>query len=225
MFDDPSAGRGLRAPERSRMLVATEDGVFLWPGTPLVYRRGQGFFAAEPRAANTAMGCFFGPAVIDLPTEAVLERARDELRNGRVGSVQQMLDRLPLPPVSPNGARLMRAIAGRQALSMPDVTVASHHDGTIWNGCDVELFARLHDNVAPQARRLEKVFNLGSAWDPATHPRWPAGESDGGEFAPAGEGDGSAFIPASVIRPPWSRPSKKPLGDAPQVPAQEPGTG
>jgi hypothetical protein len=51
MLDDPLAGRGLRAPERSPLLVATEDGVFLWPGTPLVYRIGNGFFAAEPPAS------------------------------------------------------------------------------------------------------------------------------------------------------------------------------
>jgi len=62
MLDDPLAGRALRAPERSRMLVATKDGVFLWPGTPLVYRTGNGFFAAEPRAMNSAIGCLFGPA-------------------------------------------------------------------------------------------------------------------------------------------------------------------
>jgi hypothetical protein len=49
MLNDPLAGRSLRAPERSRLLVATVDGVFLWPGTALVYRIGNGFFAAHGR--------------------------------------------------------------------------------------------------------------------------------------------------------------------------------
>jgi hypothetical protein len=31
MTNDPIAGRAIRAPERCRMLVATEDGVFVWP--------------------------------------------------------------------------------------------------------------------------------------------------------------------------------------------------
>lgn len=70
MLDDPFVGRGFRAPERSRMLVATEDGVFLWPGTALVSRRGNGFFAAAPRDVNSAIGCLFGPAAIELPLQS-----------------------------------------------------------------------------------------------------------------------------------------------------------
>jgi hypothetical protein len=58
------------------MLVATEDGIFLWPGMPLVYRQGNGFFAAEPRAVNGTVAALFGPAALDLPLQPVLERAR-----------------------------------------------------------------------------------------------------------------------------------------------------
>ena len=38
MLIDPFAGRATRVPERRRMLVATADGVFLWPGTALLHR-------------------------------------------------------------------------------------------------------------------------------------------------------------------------------------------
>jgi hypothetical protein len=229
MLNDPLAGRGLRAPERSRMLVATEDGVFLWPGTALLYRRGNGFFAADPRDVNSALACFFGPAAIDLPLQNILERARDELRVGRVEAVQQQLDRLRLPPISPNGARLERAISTRQQIAIPDFPVAERQDGTVWTEQDVVFIARLHDAVYPRAQRLEKVFNpaIGDpavGWDPAKHPRWPAGQPDGGEFAPAGEGDGSAIVPAAAVPPPWSLLPRPSLGDPPKIPDQEPRT-
>ncbi|HWE72522.1 MAG TPA: hypothetical protein VG328_05125 [Stellaceae bacterium] len=48
MLDDPLTGRGIRTPERSRMLVATEEGVFLWPGTALVWWVGNGLFVPAP---------------------------------------------------------------------------------------------------------------------------------------------------------------------------------
>jgi hypothetical protein len=224
MFDDPLAGRGLRAPERSRMLVATEDGVFLWPGTALICRRGNGFFAADPRDVNSALSCFFGPAVIDLPFQNILERACDELRCGRVAVVQQMFDRLRLPPISANGARLRRAIAQRQEIAVPDLAVAERKDGTVWSERDIAFVAPLFDVVYSRAHRLEKVFNPGVGWNPAKHPRWPAGESDGGEFAPAGEGDGSPIIPVAGPQTPWTRKPKKPIGPPPDVPKMEPVT-
>jgi hypothetical protein len=223
MFDDPLAGRGLRVPERSRMLVATEDGVFLWPGTALVYRRGNGFFTLEPRELNSAIGCLFGPSALDLPFPPILERARDELRCGRIAIVQEMLDRLSLPPVSPNGASLMRAIAERQGLSPQVVPVADRQDGTVWSEIDASAFARFYDGLSLRARSLEKTFNPGSAWDPAKHPRWPSGETDGGEFAPVGgEDSGSQIVPVAGPRSPWSRKPQKPLGDPPKVPETEP---
>jgi hypothetical protein len=227
MLDNPLAGRALRAPQRSQMLVATEDGVFLWPGTALVYRRGNGFFAIEPRDVNSALGCLFGPAALDLPLQNVLERARDDLRNGHVAAVQQALDRLSVPPVSPNGTRLIRAIAARQSLTAPDLPAATSQDGTRWTECDVSFFARLYDSVSPEAQRLEKIFNPGSVWDPTKHPREPAGQSVGGEFAPASGDDGSQspLLPAGgVIRPPWSSRPKPPLGDPPKIPDKEPTT-
>ena len=180
------------------MLVATEDGVFLWPGSALVSRRGNGFFVMDPREVNSLVCSFFGLAAIDTPIQTVLEIACDQLRVGRTVAVQHMLDRLPLP-VSPNGARLLYAIAKQQGLAVPDGTVANEQSGTVWDVRDAERFAKLHDDLKPQAFALEKAFNPGSAWDPAKHPRWPLGQSDGGQFRPGeGAGDGGG---ASPIRP------------------------
>jgi hypothetical protein len=220
MLNDPFACRGLRASERSRLLVATGDGVFLWPGTSLVYRQGNGFFAAEPRVVNSAMGLLFGPAALDLRLHSILERARDGLRNGRTAAVQDELDRLRLPRVSLNGARLMVAIAEHQELSLPHVSIATREGGTIWSAEDVGLFARLYDGFLETAQRLEKIFNPGLAWDSAKHPRQPAGQSDGGEFAPAGGSD-SSIIPVAGPKPPWREP-KEPPGEPPKIPNKEP---
>ena len=225
MLDDPLAGRGLCAPERNRMLVATEDGVFLWPGTALVYRIGNGFFAAEPRAVNSAIGCLFGPSALDLPLQAVLERARDQLRNGRVGIVQETLDRLPLPPLSSNGARLVRALADRQGLAPPNFAVAIHQDGTAWDAREIEKFAGLYDHIRNRAHELSKVFNPGALnprlWDSDKHPRHPAGGSDGGEFASSGGGDPS-IIPVAGPPPPWHNNPPERIGEPPKIPEKEP---
>jgi hypothetical protein len=165
MTNDPFAGRDSRAPERCRMLVATEDGVFLWPGSALVYRRGNGFFTMDPREVNSELGAFFGPAALATPILTVLEIARDRLREGRTATVQRMLDRLPLPSLSPNGVRLTRAIAKRQRLALPDVASATELSGTVWTDSDVEIFAKLHDDLKPPSPRtregLQPRFHVG----------------------------------------------------------------
>jgi hypothetical protein len=135
-----------------------------------------------------------------------------------------MLDRLPLPPISPNVARLMRAIANRQGLPLPDVALVAEQSGTVWNDRDVKLFAKLYDGIVTRSQSLEKIFNPGSAWDPAKHPRWPAGQPDGGEFRP-GDGatgeDASPIQPVSAVLPPIG---KLVLGDPPTIPGNEPAT-
>jgi hypothetical protein len=176
----------------------------------LVYRCGNGFFVMDPREVNSLVCSFFGPAAIDTPIQTVLEIACDQLREGRTVAVQYMLDRLPLP-VSPNGARLLYAIAKRQGLAVLDVTVANEQSGTVWDDRDVERFAKLHDDLTPRAYALEKAFNPGSAWDPAKHPRWPGGESDGGQFRPNGEagGDGASPILPAAARSKTPQPTSR----------------
>lgn len=228
MLDDSLAGRGARAPERSRLLVAIDDGVFLWPGTALLYRIGNGFFVAEPRVVNSAIGCLFGPAALDLPLQTILERARDELRNGRVGVVQEVLDKLLLPPVWLNGERLIRAIADRHGLNLPDLATATHQDGTAWDEREIATFARLYDCISVRAQELSKVFNPGalnphSLWDPDKHPRHSAGETDGGQFASSGGGDAS-IVPIAGPPPPWHNHPPERIGEPPKIPAKEPDT-
>lgn len=225
MTIDPLAGRGIGAPERSRMLIATEDGVFLWPGIALVERRGNAFFASEPRAVNGLVGAFFGPAAIHTPILTTLERACDLLRQGQSTNVQRQLDRLLLPPVSPNGQRLMVAIAERHAIAVPVVLVTMEQSGTLWSDRYIESFARLHDDLWPRTQALEKVFNPGAAWDPAKHPRWPVGESDGGRFRPNDGGEGAGASPIRPVSVVGQVVAHDLLGDPPKIPTETPATG
>lgn len=224
MTHDPLAGRRLGALEASRMLVATEDGVCLWPAITLVERRGNGFVAMEPREVNNLIGAFFGPDALRSRLLSVLESARDQLRLGWCAAVQRELDRLLLPPVASNGERLMRAIASRHGLVLPDVVATTEQSGTIWGDRDIDNFVHLHDDLGPEARALQKAFNPGSAWDPAKHPRWPSGEPDGGRFRPgdgAGEGSASPIRPASAA---GQIIASQVLGDPPKIPGAPPAT-
>lgn len=213
MISDPLAGRHFGAPEQCRMLIATADGVFLWPGSALLERRGNGFVAMMPRDVNARLGCFFGPAANDTSIHSLLEFARDELCAGRKESVQRRLDCLPLPPLSSNGQRLMQAVAARQGLTPPDIPASAGLSGTAWSDSDIEIFARLFDGIHSRAHLLEKAFNPNAAWDPAKHPRWPAGQSDGGQFRPD-DGDygggQSLILPAAAKKPPEFLPHSPP---------------
>jgi hypothetical protein len=224
MTNDPFTGRDIRVPERCRMLVAADDGVFFWPGTALVYRRGNGFFAMDPREVNSEIGSFFGPAGIDTPIQTVLENACDQLREGGTVVVQHMLDRLALPPLSSNGARLMRAIAMRQGLTLPDVVFSTEQSGSDWSDRDIEYFAKLHDSLKPKSRALEKIFNPRSAWDPVKHPRWPGGESDGGRFRPGDGAGGDGSSPIHPVSAVGQSIAGQLLGDPPKIPTDTPAT-
>lgn len=118
----------------------------------------------------------------------------------------------------------MHAIANRQGLTLPNLAVATEQSGTNWNDRDVQLFAKLHDDNGAQARSLEKIFNPGSAWDPAKHPRRPAGQSDGGEFQPRDGGDGGAS-PIQPVADHWPRNDPDGPGDPPKIPDKEPESG
>jgi hypothetical protein len=177
---------------------------------------------------NSAIGSLFGPAALDLPLQSILERARDELRNGRIEPVQKALDKLSLPALSPNGSRLVNAVADRQGLVVPSFGVATHQGGTTWDEREIATFATLYDRISVRARELSKIFNPGALnprlpWDSDKHPRHPAGESDGGEFAPNGGGDPS-IIPVGGPPPPWHNHPPERIGEPPKIPEKEPDT-
>lgn len=67
------------------------------------------------------------------------------------------------------------------------------------------------------ALRLRASKMLKTDWDPAKHPRWPAGSPDGtgGEFAPAGTSNGISTTPAQITIP---APFEVPIPTTPDLP-------
>ena len=147
------------APSPTRMLIATRDGVFLWPGTPLASRRGEGFLLSDRQEIINKIAGFYGPEAIHKPVVQTLVDACDLLWRGDVEKAQIALDRLNLPGISPNGWRLMKTVASRLGLGLPTVSRAERQIGSVWDAEYVDTIARLHDRWHGQAIMLEKFFN------------------------------------------------------------------
>lgn len=129
-------------------LVCTAEGVFVWPGTALVVKRGASFARVSDRDIGNLAGALFGAEIVYGPLIPTLERAARFLERGQLSEAQETIAQLKLPPLTATGEQLMR--------------------------------------IAP------------NFFDPDKHPRWPAGQSDGGQFRPAdGSGDGNG-LPAIV---------------------------
>ncbi len=99
-----------------------------------------------------------------------------------------------MPPVTPDGALLMRAVGRRLGIVPPAVPCGI--DPRRWTAGDIETFAAFLASTVP-AEGLAKLFDP-AGWDPEQHPRWPSGDSDGGRFRPADD-DASDVVP----RHPW----------------------
>lgn len=187
MTPDPIAGRPLGAPAQSRMIIATQDGVFLWPGIALTRGKDEGFESLGANELANLIGHFYGPQAISLPIRTALRRAAAHLESGHVEKAQHAIDALHLPPISPNGRRLMRAIAERQGLALPDVPLASGQSGTVWNAGFVDTFARTYDDTRDSAQRLAKLFDLNSTRNEPLRSCECAGKQVVGRSSPARE--------------------------------------
>jgi hypothetical protein len=141
------------------MLVAIPDGIFLWPCSALARRRGESFVRIDRQEIINKIACFYGPQAIFLPIIGALDTACSHLRDGRADLAQRALDRLDLPAVSPNGWRVMKAIAYRLGLCLPGALRTDRQVGTVWDGAYVEKVAALYDRNRDRANLLEKAFN------------------------------------------------------------------
>lgn len=68
---------------------------------------------------------------------------------------------------------------------------------------DLPHFSVRHENAAKVAFLLRRGGLLKEAWDPAKHPRWPAGspDSQGGEFAPDDGGSSDSSLTGGIRSP------------------------
>lgn len=89
-------------------LVCTEDGVFIWPGTALVERRGHAFVRAPDQQVVHLAASLHGPSVIGGPLIQTLERVARFLEQGKIASAKASIAQLRLPNLSPLGERLLR---------------------------------------------------------------------------------------------------------------------
>lgn len=196
-------GRAIaRGANQPRTLVCTADGVWLWPGTPLTERRGAVLVPIPVSQLYQHVATLHGPSVHPAVLARMIARAAACLNQGHLEDADNVLTAVPLPPVSFDGAALMQAISKRLGVRLPDVAVAG------WpSSSRTDLFeqlAQVHDRKFAVALTLEPVFNrdlqrlapANAPFDPTHHPRWPAGQSDGGRFRPR---DGDPVVPVQGL--------------------------
>jgi len=82
MTEALSAGRRLGAPARPRAIVATTDGVYLWPCIPLVRRQGSWVELIDFNQLGHLLGQFYGPQTISWPIVRALRDAARHLGHG-----------------------------------------------------------------------------------------------------------------------------------------------
>ena len=187
-----------RGPMPPRTLACTADGIWLWPGTPLTEKRGVALVPIPAPHLYQHVATLHGPAVHPVALARMIERATACLNRGRLEEADQILAAVPLPPVSFDGAALMQAIGRRLGVSVPDVEIAG------WPSASppalFDQLVRVDDRKLAVALALEPVFNpdlqriapANVPFDPVLHPRWPAGQPDGGQFRPR---DGNGIVP------------------------------
>ena len=100
-----------------KTLTCTGEGVFIWPGVPLVERRGVSFVRASDRDVCNRAGVLHGPAIVGGPLIPALERAGRFVERGQIDMAQTCIAQLQLPPLSSLGQTLVTA---RQPLARGD---------------------------------------------------------------------------------------------------------
>jgi hypothetical protein len=137
--------------------------------------------------------------------ERAIATAAALLNQGRVIAADEVVAGMELPPVSYDGASLIKALGRRLGIPLPNVEI-----GGLPNVSPSTLFdqiARIHDHKRGMAQALRGLFlpSFGrvapsdTRFVPDLHPRWPAGQPDGGRFRPR-DAD-SPIQPAGLERP------------------------
>jgi hypothetical protein len=194
-----------RAAARPRTLACTADDMWLWPAMPLTERRGGAIVPVPPPVLYRRIAALHGPSVHLPPLERAIEHAAALVNVGRWREADEAVAALSLslPPVTFDGAALMKAVGRRLRIGVPQVTVAGWPSTT-----PPDLFERIaaaYDAERDAAQKLQGVFDptLHRAapatvpFDPMQHPRWPAGQTDGGRFRPRDGSSGDLALPVA----------------------------
>jgi hypothetical protein len=88
-------------------LVCTQSGVFVWPGVPLVERRGGTFVRMPDRDICNLVASLHGPSVVGSRLIPVLDAAARLLTAGSIEKANAAIAGLDLPPLSATGRALL----------------------------------------------------------------------------------------------------------------------
>jgi hypothetical protein len=108
MMASPRRRADGRGTTRPRTLACTADGVWLWPGTPLTQRRGTALVPLRTPQLYELVAAFHGAGVHAPSLARTVQSAAACLNLGRAREAAQIVAALDLPPVSFEGAALMR---------------------------------------------------------------------------------------------------------------------
>jgi hypothetical protein len=148
-----------------------------------------------------------GPSVHLPMLERAVAAAASLLNAGRVAAADEVVAGLELPPVSYDGAALMKALGRRLGISPPNVEVG----GSLSPSRPVlfDEIARVRDYKRATAQALQGLFVPGSGRlskaspDDPDHPGWPTGAPDGrgGKFRPKDSADDTSAPADAKGRP------------------------
>ncbi|WP_020177069.1 hypothetical protein [Methyloferula stellata] len=203
----------LGALERSRTLVAQDGAIWIWPGILLTLKRGGGgeIVPVSDEVMRFWITRLHGPEALYKDIPSAMFRASSLLTQGNAAKAQDALDRLGLFALSRDGAGLMKAVAGELVVDALNLPI---HDGPrTWDARDIAQHIVFFKEALLASRPLAK--GAIPVFDPAKHPRWPAGAADsqGGWFAPGDEAGIARLQPIADDEP------IKPLGAA-EVPLE-----
>jgi hypothetical protein len=155
-------------------------------------RRGGALLPLPAPELYRLVASLHGPNVHIPVLERTIAAAAALLNDGRVTTADEVVAGLELPPVTRDGAALMKALGRRLGVPVPSLRVDGWPSPT--PPALFEQMARVHDHKGAMAQALQNLFvpNLSRVapanlrFIPELHPRRPAGQSDGGRFRPRG---------------------------------------
>ena len=165
-----------RAPSRpATTLVCSAQAILLWPGIPLTESRGGRIWPRGRETINGLVSRPHGPGTVQSGIVDAVARAAAHLNDGNRLLAERALTQAGLPPVTPDGQRLTRAVVDRFGLPVPDWPIGT--TPRLWSSTDVDLFARLYaaQALAGWAELAKVGFNPDEPRD--WHGRWTTGAS------------------------------------------------
>ncbi len=92
-------------------LACGEDGIYLWPGTPLTERQGPAIRPREAQEIYRAVAVLHGTDANTPAFFSALSRAARLLSRGQAGKARDIIARIELPPARREGADLLAKFA------------------------------------------------------------------------------------------------------------------